>query len=222
MLQLPLVHWLLRLHEVPMPPAAVQPFEPSHQKPVAQFGSLAPLLPPQFVPLQVVASWQDALPGHAVGEPATQLPLPSHVLAVIIPLAPAQEVPQGVLFDAKLQAPPALQVVAPQVPVAQLAAVQQLPVPLVPQLPDVQSLFSVHEPVAIGTTHAWLLQKKVDRQSPSVLQLDGHEVPVHLKFPVQAVGEPAVQLPLPSQALDVSSPVPPLHEGVPQAVPLPV
>lgn len=112
------------------------------------------------------------------------------------------------------------QLVAPQVgsAVAQ-AAVQQLPEPLTPHIPEPQASFSVQAvPGTRSGTHALaehqkpLAQSVVARQD--VLQL------VELaqaKLFGQATGVPAMQAPLPSQSLVVS--ISPRQLAVPQKSP---
>jgi hypothetical protein len=105
--------------------------------------------------LHAVALAQIRPPGQAAGEPATQPPDPLHALGVSV--LPEQDEPQLVPLPGPTQAPPALHEVAPQTPVVVHADEQQLPVPLVPQTPDVQALlppqtaplptFGTHDPV---------------------------------------------------------------------------
>jgi hypothetical protein len=81
------------------------------------------------------------------------------------------------------------------------ASVQQLPVPLTPQMPDLHCWFPVQAPVAAGATQAPPMQTKPSAQSPS----PPHEVlhpwaSAQARFPGQAPLL-ASQKPLPSQAL---------------------
>jgi hypothetical protein len=75
-----------------------------------------------------------------------------------------------------LQAPVvASQSAAPQVsPVLVQVVVQQCPVPLVPQIPDSQSSFSVHRPSAILAAQAPALQLKPLAHSAEDVQLVAH------------------------------------------------
>jgi hypothetical protein len=82
--------------------------------------------------------------GQAAGVPALQLPAPSHVGAVSIDVAMSHEgVPQLVLLAGKWHAPVLVQLSAPQVmPMFGHAEgpVQQLPLPLTPQMPLTHAL----------------------------------------------------------------------------------
>jgi hypothetical protein len=104
--------------------------------------------------LHAVALAQTRPPAQAAGVPAVQLPEPLQALGVSV--LPEQDDPQLVPLPGPTHAPPALHEVAPHTPVMMHAAAQQLPVPLVPQMPDVQALsppqaapllpFGVHVP----------------------------------------------------------------------------
>jgi hypothetical protein len=105
-----------------------------------------------------------------------------------------------------VHAPVLSQAVAPQVASIVLhLAVQQLPVPLTPQMFEVQSSFSVQAPVPRNVVHVALLQTKPVAQS----KLDWHVVrqdpPLEqARWLGQAAGVPAVHDPAPLQALVVS------------------
>jgi hypothetical protein len=105
-----------------------------------------------------------------------------------------------------VHAPVLSQSVAPQIAsVALQAELQQLPLPLMPHTPEVQSSFSVQAPVATGVVHAPPLQTKPVAQSAlevqAVLQLVAL---AQAKWLGQAAGVTAGQVPAPSQVLVVS------------------
>jgi hypothetical protein len=139
-----------------------------------------------------------------------QLPIPSHVGAFVWVWPVQLCVPHVVELPGKTQAPVLSQPVAPQVlSVVLQAAVQQLPVPLMPHNLDVHASFSVHEPVAIAVVQAPPLQTNPVAQSlleaQVVLQLE--ESSVQAKWLGHPTGVAAEQLPAPLQALFVSMPM---------------
>lgn len=99
--------------------------------------------------LHAVPLAQMRLFGQAPAVPAVQPPAPLQLPAGVSVL-PEHEAadPHEVVLEGYTQAPPLPQLVAPQVPVVVQAAVQQLPVPVVPQTPEVHWSAAVHAPVA--------------------------------------------------------------------------
>ena len=99
---------------------------------------------------------------HEAGSGVGQLPIPSQRLGLlwVEPLQLCCVEPQLTVAGGKTQAPVrAAHSVAPQGAVTLLqAAVQQLPVPLIPQTPEVQAAFSVQAPVARVGVQAPALQ----------------------------------------------------------------
>jgi hypothetical protein len=82
-----------------------------------------------------MAALHARLLGQAAGVPATQLPLPLQTLGVSI--EPVQVLAHAVPLAVYLQAPVATRhAVAPHTPVMHVAAAQQFPLPVVPQLFD--------------------------------------------------------------------------------------
>jgi hypothetical protein len=98
------------------------------------------------------------------------------------------------------------QAVAPQVASVVLhLAVQQLPVPATPQMPEAQSSFSVQAPWKMGVVHVPLLQTKPMAQSMLEVQVVLQLVALaQAKWLRQAVGIPIVHAPTPLQAPVVS------------------
>ncbi len=120
-----------------------------------------------------------------------------------------------------MQAPVSSQAVAPQTASVVLhAAVQQFPVPVVPQTLEVQESFSVQAVPSLSTaTHAPAEHQKPLAQSVAVVQVVLQLMPsaAQPKLPAQAIDVPAAQAPVASQRLPVN--MPPLQTVVPQAVP---
>jgi hypothetical protein len=114
--------------------------------------------------------------------------------------------------------------VAPHVPVVLQLAVQQLPVPVVPQIADEHWRFAVHAlPAASLFTHVPLapgLRQNVvfDKQSASLAQAVLHDVlSAQTNPPAQGTGAAAPQVPEPSQVpAEVIDPA--VHEAAPQDV----
>jgi hypothetical protein len=103
---------------------------------------------------------------------------------------------------------PAAQLVAPQVvPTLLHVVVQQLPVPVVPQTAFVHWLLPLHAlPLAILATQTpdapgfWHQKPDVGWQSPSAAQAVLQAVALaQIRWPAQAPGVPAVQVPVPLQ-----------------------
>ena len=109
------------------------------------------------VVLHAVALAQEKFDGQGAPVPAVQLPALLHDPApAVVMVEPEQvAVPHAVVAVGYAHAPvPLLQDVAPQVPLVMHAAAQQLPVPLVPQMPLVHALLVVHvAPAATLGTH---------------------------------------------------------------------
>jgi hypothetical protein len=87
-------------------------------------------------------------------------------------------------------------------------AMQQLPIPVVPQAPERQESFSVQALPGVS----WATQAEDEHQNPTaqsvttaqlVLQVVGSAQP---KLPGQSIEVPATQVPMPSQALAVRTP----------------
>ncbi len=120
-----------------------------------------------------------------------------------------------------MQAPVVSQAVAPQVASVVLhAAVQQFPVPVVPQTLEVQESFSVQAVPSLSTaTQAPAEHQKPLAQSVAVVQVVLQLMPsaAQPKLPAQAIEVPAAQAPVASQRLPVN--MPPLQTVVPQTVP---
>jgi hypothetical protein len=97
-------------------------------------------------------------------------------------------------------------------------ALQQLPIPVVPQAPERQESFSVQAvPAASWAMQAPPEQKNPVAQSVTTVQLVLQVIAsAQPKLPAQSVGVPAAQVPVPSQALAVS--MPPLQLMVPHVV----
>jgi hypothetical protein len=129
---------------------SVSPFESGLQQAELIVSQKEPLL-------QLVSSTQSvrqALAPHTKGAQSVvpgvgQVPCPSHTLGLfwIPPLQLTVVDPQAVVAGAKMHVPSTAQAVAPQgaVVLAQ-AALQQLPVPAMPQTPEVQASFDVQAP----------------------------------------------------------------------------
>jgi hypothetical protein len=109
-----------------------------------------------------------------------------------------------------VQVPVLSQAVAPHVPPVVQAAVQQLPVPVVPQTVDVHWAFAVHAvpAVSFATQAPLALQKSDDdRQSVSTVH-DALQVVAlaQMKPPVQGPAVPAVHVPVAHELAGVSMP----------------
>jgi hypothetical protein len=115
------------------------------------------------------------------------------------------------------------QAVAPQVASVVLqAAVQQLPVPLMPQTIDMHEALEVHgAPSARDAEHVPPLQVNPVTQSVFEPQVVRHPSPalLHWRLLAHAVGVPALHVPAPSQLLWVS--IAEVQTAVPQAVLVP-
>jgi hypothetical protein len=132
--------------------------------PVSHVSADVSVEPEQLAPPQSAAELHSTHPAVAlqtspvaaqsVVVPVEQEPEPLQVPALVNWL-PAQPAALQVVLDVGyMHAPAASQPVAPQVPVPGQAALQQLPVPLVPQTPEVHWLLLVHAPVACFGTQA--------------------------------------------------------------------
>ena len=184
--------------------------------------SQTPVLPLQSLLLaqeQPVPAELQAPLGQATPPLATHVPVPLQALLVSVPLVQVV-VPQASVAAGYMQAPVASQPVAPHVgsPTVQ-AAVQQLPLPLVPQTPDVQASFSVQAPVAICATQALTLHQNPLAQSLATVQVVLQAVPaaLHPKLFAQATVA-LLQAPVASQVEAVS--MPPLQvAAAPQVFP---
>jgi hypothetical protein len=120
-----------------------------------------------------------------------------------------------------VQAPVLSQAVAPQVASVVLhEAVQQLPVPAMPQTPDLQASFSVQAMPSLRVAiamHIPLEHQKPVAQSALRVQLAMQLVALaQVRWFGQAAGVLAVQVPRPLQLLEVS--IPRLQLSVPQCV----
>src|SRR5438105_1038835 len=90
-------------------------------------------------------------PAHGADVPALQVPLPLQVGAVVNVEPLHDGLPQLAPEIGKAHAPVPPQPVAPQVPpIGEQAAVQQFPVPTVPQTPLVHWLLPLHAPPALS------------------------------------------------------------------------
>jgi hypothetical protein len=154
-----------------------------------------------------------------------QLPAPLQVLGFccVSPVQLSRIVPQAVPTAGKVQAAVVLsQSVAPQGAVVMVqAAVQQWPVPLIPQTSEAQASFSVQAPVVIWASQApaSVTQKKPLTQSVVAVQLVSQAVPAALQL--KLLGQafvPGLQAPVASQVLPVSWPFAQLL--VPQLMPI--
>jgi hypothetical protein len=98
------------------------------------------------------------------------------------------------------------------------AALQQFPIPLVPQTPEKQESFSVQAPPPSNwPTHALLEHQNPVAQSVAMVQLVLHVMAsAQPKLPGQRPGVPGVQVPLPLQRLEVRVPL--VQLGVPHAM----
>jgi hypothetical protein len=119
-----------------------------------------------------------------------------------------------------VQAPVLSHPVAPQVGSEVLhAAVQQLPVPFVPQIIEVQAPLEVQgEPSARSVTQAPELQEKPVTQSVLALHIVRQPLPalLHCRLLGHAMGLPTLQVPAPLQEPSVI--IAALQAAVPQAV----
>jgi len=198
----------------PKPPQHVEAVT-SQKSPVAQLLLSAQVEKQVSVP-------QAKIP-QLTGPGVTQVPCPSQRLGPCwrLPVQLWRTEPHATVAGEYLQAPVvASQSVAPQVsPVLMQVVVQQCPLPLVPQIPDSQSSFSVHRPSAILATQTPALQLKPLAHPDDDVQLVAHVPASPLQPKCSAQGEPApgVQTPSPSQLLRID--IPSLQEPVPQERP---
>jgi hypothetical protein len=157
---------------------------------------------PHASPLQVATSQMPCV--QVVLAPATQVPLPSHVLAAettaLAQLCGAHTVPEGQSSHAPVPATHAPFV--PQLDAASAAHALPQHTPFEPHTPDVQSApFIDGSHPAPGPplpTHTPLAQWLPLEQSDVTVQLVAHVVPLHAYAPHAVVTAPA-QFPLPSQ-----------------------
>jgi hypothetical protein len=127
--QIPETHWLFPMHAEPSATLGKQ--LPPLQKSLDDVQSVSC----EQLARQEVASAQFKPLGHEVGVPAVQEPVPLHELTVSV--LPVQVDPQAVELPGPTHAPVASQLVAPHVPVVLHVAVQQFPVPIVPQIAEI-------------------------------------------------------------------------------------
>ncbi len=119
-----------------------------------------------------------------------------------------------------MHAPLLSQAVAPQVAsVVSHAAVQQLPLPEMPQTPEVQASFCVQALPSVSTAR----QVPPEHQKPLMQSVDAAQLvrqvaaSAQLRLPAQAIGVRATQVPAVPQTLPVRMPA--LQTDVPHIMP---